>query len=249
MPKVVMGRLLDPLGNQWLEPTAFISDVALAISRRVQTLLTYTRVPSRQLGPAEPVPQSPKLAEFMCWVKAISIQLHELMHGANQDRFLGNYAFRCLNGFPAYSNGEGKVYVSPRNVDKRGITTSDLIHVHTVIEEHPCFNLYVGYYGERKPSVDAPIQLGLFARFPYIKYMLHTHVYIEGAQTTNTIIPCGALEEVDYFNNRFPDSTSYLAVNLRGHGSIVMMDDTSLSELQRIKYVARPMPENAAPWI
>ena len=79
--------------------------------------------------------------------------------------------------------------------------------------------------------------------------MLHSHIYIKNAPFTDHAIPCGALEEVDEIiatfikekNSTMVLKTGNFAVNLLGHGSIVLADN--LSYMWETLYYARPIPE------
>ena len=94
-------------------------------------------------------------------------------------------------------------------------------------------NNQVFYCGDKKPSVDTPIQLRLYEQLPNMNYMLHSHCYLKDAPFTTTPIPCGALEEVDeimqVINERDPSRKSNLyKINLIGHGSIVISEEIGL---------------------
>jgi hypothetical protein len=79
--------------------------------------------------------------------------------------------------------------------------------------------------------------------------MLHAHVYIDGAPMTERVLPCGALEEageiLDYIQKHIKDGleTKFLAINLRGHGCLIMSDDVDKIESLKEKIIARPKPE------
>ena len=70
--------------------------------------------------------------------------------------------------------------------------------------------------------------------------MLHAHVYVEDALFTQNVIPCGAMEEVYEFN-KFIHKEVNFAVNIKGHGSIVLADN--LDFLNSINFYARTLPE------
>ena len=131
------------------------------------------------------------------------------------------------------------IFVSQRNVNKEYL---DINHFVPVYMEDG--NIY--YCGENKPSVDTPIQLRLYQALPNIKYMLHSHCYIEGAAFTTKTIPCGAIEETDEILH-FIDShygrrnENFYAINLIGHGSILMA--ATVEQMNGVNYVGRPMPE------
>lgn len=231
--RVYAASIFDPLGNVFLSKETDPSKVATALMKRVWELTTFTRVSSKHLEGRIFVPDD---SEFFDIVRKHADKFHELIHGANQDRLLGNISFRCESGFPSFRH-EDVIFVSQRNIDKRNIGPAGCVAVST---KEPVD--VVGYYGDEKPSVDTPIQLALYQYYPNVWYMLHSHVYVEGAPFTKRVIPCGAVEEVDEIIDVVQDwrSTNF-AVNLRGHGSIVFAYRPDY--LKSVKYYARPIPE------
>lgn len=235
------GRLFDPLGNVWGSSEDF-GELARIILARVDRLWEFTRVKSEQLGPAKDVPTNKKIEDFLQLVKDRATTFHDLIHPADGvTRFLGNASFRCERGFPSFKH-KNDIYVSRRNIDKRCIWRHEFVQVKLIDgDEH------VGYYGSNKPSVDAPVQLRLYERYPRAKYMLHSHVYVKDAKFTECAIPCGALEEYDEIENATDKWEDYwvpginFAVNLIGHGSIAIADNVDY--LRSVEYYARPVPE------
>ena len=156
-------------------------------------------------------------------------------------RFLGNASFRCPKGFPSFREGE-YIFVSRRNVDKTYISINEFIP--TYLKDGQVY-----YLGENKPSVDSPVQLKLYSELPNIKYMLHAHVYIKDAPITNKALPCGALEEVDEILDLIKKTdadglnTHVIAINLLGHGSLIMSDDVDKINALKNRIIARPKPE------
>ena len=123
-----------------------------------------------------------------------------------------NLPFRCARGFPSVRSG-GLVFVSRRDVDKRYVGPEAFVAV----------DLDCGsgcrYYGPEKPSVDTPVKVRLYQHYGLVRYMLHSHTYVDGAPTTSEPIPCGAVEESDAIRSILPDPSAVdFAVNLRGHG-------------------------------
>ena len=234
-------RLLDPLGNQFnLYPGAQsdfyteIDEVAIILFARVQRLTRMRRVGSRVIGPYLPVPTR---NDFFELAREQAQTFHDLIH-VDTTRFLGNLSFRCENGFPSFRNG-GIINVSKRNIDKREITAEGFIPV-----EFQDYNPEeVGYYSDigDKPSVDTPVQIALYKHFVNINYMIHSHVYIEGAPKTERVLPCGVLEEVDNIRMVIPHDVTKFAINLRGHGSLVA--GQTVADLRGVKYIPRPIPE------
>jgi len=229
------GRVFDPLGCVWAHSEDFdnLTDAVLA---RIKELRTFTREGSMCLGGATEVPYRDDLGAFYEIIKSNAKTFHDLIHPADGvERFLGNASFRCERGFPSFRS-QGDIYVSRRNVDKRFVGPDAFVQVE-LIEEG------VGYYGGFKPSVDTPVQLRLYAHFPKIKYMLHAHTYIVGAPFTRRAISCGAVEEFDEIVGSVAKGIGYtfIALNLVGHGSIVLAAD--VEDLRGVKYYARNVPE------
>ena len=62
---------------------------------------------------------------------------------------------------------------------------------------------------------------------------------------TDEIIPCGGLEEIDAILKLIPDkNTEYAAINLKGHGSTIMVKD--VKNLENIAYIPRVLPEKVS---
>lgn len=232
-------KLFDPLGNVWYKGP----DVALCVmvlSERVKSLISVTRQPTLAMDDRHKVPND---KEFFQVVREYGSVFHELMAPVKEMvRFLGNASFRCTYGFPSFKSTEsdGLVFMSRRNIDKRAIGPEEF--VATCLDD----NGDVYYSGEHKPSVDTSIQLRLYGALPKIRYILHSHAYIEGAPITGNVIPCGGLEEVGEILEAIDKSgkertEGFYAVNLRGHGSIVMSKD--VEGLKGLSYVARSLPE------
>lgn len=168
-------------------------------------------------------------------------------------RFLGNASMkplppqvgRCGKSMPSFKV-DGMVFVSRRNVPKQFIELDDFVPVW--LDEPSTGSPFrkIFYAGEDKPSVDSPVQIRLYEALSNIRYMVHTHAYIPGAPSTGYAIPCGAVEEVDEvlrlidteFKSR--DLTRY-ALNLFGHGSIIMAD--TVEGLEGYRFEPRPQLE------
>lgn len=223
--------ILDPLGNCFLENEPSTKEVARILLLRTGQLSVIERVPSISIGTHMPIVEE---NEFFSIAKESANKFHDLLHADKQDRYLGNISFRCESGFPSFRK-DNLIYVSKRNLDKRTIGANGFVAIHP-----RSFNV-VQYYGDEKPSVDTPIQLLLYNYYNKIKYMIHSHVYIEGAPETGKILPCGAVEEYDEIVRFVQDmNVDNIAINLLGHGSLVGSAD--LSFFKTIKYIARPMP-------
>jgi ribulose-5-phosphate 4-epimerase/fuculose-1-phosphate aldolase len=180
----------------------------------------------------------PEEKEFFELIENYGDKFHQLIHAANQSRFLGNvsfrdYRFRCSYGFPSFKD-KNTIFVSKRNIDKRDISANSFVPVS--LED---IDNKIPYLGDHKPSVDTPIQRQLYKTFSNIRFMIHAHVYIEDALYTKTPIPCGSLEEFDEIMSVIGEDTEkdFYAVNLIGHGCIVMSND--IQKLKDLKYIKR----------
>lgn len=232
--------VLDPLGNSYIHNSEDVESVANALFDRTVELINFTRAGSKSVGPAIETPYTDETLKFIDIVKNYAETFHELVHGVNPSRFLGNASFRCTRaGFPAFRGGDNLIYISQRNLDKREIATDNFIPV--VLND----DKDVEYYGNRKPSVDAPIQKALFERLPWLNYMLHAHVYVDRGMWTETNIPCGALEEINevlQIVKMFPLKRHFY-INLKGHGCLIL--GTEPSQFENINFRAREIPESA----
>jgi hypothetical protein len=237
---LIFMRLLDPLGNVWQEHTPNVHSLANNMVYRLRDLMSFTRAKSVWAGEAiEPI----NLHAWFQRVEDVAEDFHGLIKpsGVNK-RFLGNTSFRCTRGFPSYrGNRDDDIFVSRRNVDKRAIGPKEFVKVSLAT------NGDIQYWGPHKPSVDTPIQLRLYKYLPEINFMLHGHVYVEGAPFTEHAIPCGAVEEVTEImkvirrDHKDPTKFREGVINLKGHGCILM--SYRATYVDNIKYYARPVPE------
>jgi hypothetical protein len=232
----VQCTVLDPLANAYALNELDVSKVASTLAQRAIELHSFVRVGSVQSGEhvVAPINES-----FFNIARSFAELFHSLIHAGETDRYLGNLSFRCTRGFPTFKH-EDLIYVSRRNIDKRSIGRDGFVAVTPEL-----VNGKVSYYGDAKPSVDTPVQIELYKKYPSIKYMLHSHVYITGGIFTKEKIPCGAVEEVDSICQVLPpgEDVMYASINLLGHGSIVMAN--SLTYFDQISYYGRDIPETA----
>jgi hypothetical protein len=229
-----IGRVVDPLGNMFAGFTDDFVTIGRVIRDRVAALLLFTRVRSKAQWPylGDAISCSDR---FLGEVHRAADAFHRLIPDVQTERFLGNVSFRCQQGFPSFKQGD-IVFVSRRNVDKRGFGSCDF--VPTLLGGDGSTE----YYGRHKPSVDTGTQLRLYSAYPSVRFALHGHVYVEGAPFTNSVVACGALEEVGEVHDVVGDDDGKgFVVNLRGHGFLAMFpDDRTFAGL---RYVARPKPE------
>ena len=229
--------VFGPLGNCWFNGNDIQKCCDILINR-IAFLKNITRQGCTNVL-NENSPMIPDDGEFFDVIKNYAEIFHKLINPApGVTRFLGNSSFRCQRGFPSFKK-DGIIYVSRRNVDKRYIDKDSFVPTKFVDGK-------VFYYGDNKPSVDTPIQLRLYERLPHINYMIHSHVYIKDAPFTSHMIPCGGLEEVEevmaLIQKKYGNCDGdFYAINLVGHGSIIMSSD--VQKLKNIDYVGRIFPE------
>lgn len=238
----VVSSLFDPLGNCYVNKTLSIPELASILNKRLKELLNFTRVPSTKIGYLkEKLVETEDMKKFFAYAKDHATKFHEIIHGGHSDRFVGNLSFRCTFGFPSFRS-DNLVFVTKRNIDKREIDVDSFVGVLLGMSEGN-----IKYFGDSKPSVDTPIQVELYHMFPNMKWMMHSHVYIKDAPFTESIVPCGSLEEVNEIVDaaaKLGDNLNEVVVNLKGHGSIVMSENVEtfngkLSE----RYISRGLPE------
>ena len=241
----VVASVYDPLGNAYALKESSIKNTVAALLSRLDVLINMTRIGGVKVGEARRKKHSKKDKEFFEIVKVNAEKFHELVHGANPSRLMGNCSFRCSRGgFPSYRS-KRSIYVSKRNIDKRDIGENGFVKVKPIsYNSYQKRDYQVRYFGDHKPSVDTPIQLALYAYFKNIKYMIHSHVYIENAPFTKTTIPCGSVEEVEEIINVFSDpKIKNFKINLKGHGSLIA--SSNINGLKEdVVYLPRVFPEN-----
>lgn len=228
-------RILDPLGNQYALTTS-VEEMAGALRERLAFLAGMRRVRSRSVGEALVAEVPPRLVEIIRRGGDIATGY---VNAVNPNRLLGNASTRCAKGFPAFRTGEGLLTVTRRNVDKASLQAEDFVVVRDTLGE-------VEYFGDKPPSVDTPIQVRLFGRYPRINHILHYHMYLRDGVFTRRRLPCGAIEEADEIGEIFSDpQASRMLVNLLGHGCLIMTE--SLDDLDRLvvpaSFRGRPFPE------
>lgn len=240
---LVLASIYDPLGNSYCQPSDDINLIAVTLMNRINKLLTFTRMNSTQTVETKLRPRIDD--EFFELVKKYASVFHECMHSPNTTRMLGNASFRCESGFPSFKYNDC-VFVSKRNIDKRDIGIDGFVQTWLDVGYNDLFNsieeLQVHYIDNCKPSVDTPIQLLLYRYYKSIRFMIHSHTYIQNAPFTHEIMPCGAIDEFYEIIKIFPDYTlTNIQLNLKGHGSIVMV--RHLEDLKNIQYIPRIIPE------
>jgi len=173
-----------------------------------------------------------KILDLCIWTKdsirkstdRLEINLHKLVElntkvadifEDTQQRYFGNCSSRCAKLFPSSRVIDGLYYVSKRNVNKKRLTTDDMVQV--IVSN----NNQIKYIGRHKPSIDAPVQIKLYQKLDNINYFIHGHTYIENPYyTTTNYFPCGDLREVEEIFNKIKGSRCG-TINLRNHGFLI----------------------------
>jgi len=209
-------KLIDALGNVWYDGHD-IGELAEAIKRiyhwttsSIRTRTERSEFYNYDLRSVD----TAKLAEL----NKIVADKFEVSCG----RFFGNSSTRCMKMFPSGHDIE-YILVSARNIDKTRISEHDFVPVKY-------YEGKVTYRGDRKPSVDTPIQVELYKRFPNIRYMIHGHSYIKGYPFTEYYYPCGDLREAHEVTNVITGDNG--CVNLKNHGFLLYAD--SIENLEKL---------------
>lgn len=209
-------ELVDALGNTWIET----SDITY-LANNIQALKVWTKESVRisyKHRPGQYV--QPFIVEKVKTNLASLIDINNIMASKVQkntgERFFGNLSTRCSKLFPTYVIGD-MFFVSPRNSDKEKLTAEDFVAV----------NSFFQYYGDKKPSVDTPVQVAIYQNFPNVRYMIHGHAFINGAPSTRNYYPCGDMREVLEIFRLF--HRSQYTINLMSHGFLIA--GTSLVDL------------------
>lgn len=225
--------VVDPLGNVY-NKTDDLKSLASTLKFRITSLLSCTRVSSKRIGDVREFDIN---SNFLETIKISANHFSKCVNAINPNRFLGNASTRCSYGFPACRDNQ-RIFVTRRNIDKENIESSHFVEISDD-EGEVCF------YGKYKPSVDSPIQIKIFNNYPNINYIIHGHVYIDGAPITENKLPCGAVEEYDEISGLIKDKNiEYFAVNLKGHGCILCAKTVKQMDKYLDRYKSRPFPEN-----
>jgi hypothetical protein len=212
---ILQFKLIDALGNVWID-SEHTKELANGIKAFYEWTANSTRVESK------PLYEHDDMMQLLEINKQIADRLEK-----ERGRYFGNLSTRCFKLFPS-GRQQNWILVSRRNVDKKRLTIEDM--VPTVLNAGR-----INYLGFNKPSVDTPIQMGLYNRFRDINYMIHGHAYIaDGAPTTEHYFPCGDLRELSEITSLIETTKDQNkgAINLINHGFLIYSQN--INELQII---------------
>jgi len=201
-------ELVDALNNTWIKTSnlkLFVDTICefyswTQNSKRFSLIHTPTHDSMWTLGEPD------GLKDFIGINRALALKVA----AGCKNRYFGNFSTRCTKLFPSKKISPTVFAFSPRNTDKRSITSKDLV-----------LTSFKKYYGDRKPSVDTPVQLELYKNHPHINFMIHGHAYIKDCPySTNKYFPCGDLREVDEILTLIEKGA--IRINLRKHGFLLI---------------------------
>lgn len=207
-------KLIDALGNVWTN-TVFVRDIVRYILQLYEWTGKSLRINTSKTSQVNTIACLPKLLEIN---KFVSQQCQKSFG----ERFFGNLSTRCTKLFPSSRLTDNTFLMSARNSNKDFLGVEDMILINGTFE----------YSGERKPSVDAPVQISIYNKFPNINFMIHGHAYIKNAIYTKKYRPCGDVFEADEvwitITEKYPSGVESLvnkeAVNLKNHGFLLMAE-------------------------
>jgi ribulose-5-phosphate 4-epimerase/fuculose-1-phosphate aldolase len=213
--------LIDALGNNWCSTP--YTDVLAA---KIQELYDWSKGSIRIKS--TPVKQittqlwnnsqtTKNTLDHLCDIVKTVADKVELERGG---RYFGNVSTRCAKMFPSVRRTDDNdlIAVSARNTPKDRIRPEDFVFTELGDNE-------VYYEGDRKPSVDTPVQLHLYQKLKHINFMIHGHAYIQGAPFTEHYYPCGDLREVEAIEEIIDDQKIAFRINLRNHGFLIAASD------------------------
>jgi len=206
-------ELIDALANIWYSGYDIL-DLCVSIMRLYKWTKDAIRV-------SVPKAVGQKLVALEPLDNFIAINREFALKSASQcgNRYFGNFSTRCTKLFPSHRD-DNLIVMSPRNVDKRTLTADDMVQI-----------IDGKYIGDRKPSVDAPIQMAIYEHFPDIRYMIHGHAYIKGFPITDHYFPCGDMREVQEIVKLLQEG--YKTINLKNHGFLLATN--TLDEMKELK--------------
>jgi len=198
-------NLIDALGNIWIS-TSDIKKLTDAIKKFVVWNNGQVRKSIQKND--ETIASIGNRLVIDRFMKLVRDNAKRIMDGTS-DRYFGNCSTRCMSSFPSINIDDAFLF-SPRNISKTGLETSDMVYV---TDE--------GYIGDRKPSVDTPVQLTVYKNLQNINFMIHGHAFFENVDTTKQYFPCGDMREVVEILKTVGKDSNFFALNLKNHGYLV----------------------------
>lgn len=212
--------LIDALGNNWCHTpyTDFLVDQIRELYDWSKGSIRIKSTPVEQLS--NEIWRHSHRDNYLDHLCDIVKTVADKVENERGGRYFGNVSTRCAKMFPSLRglNGGDLIAVSARNTPKDRLTREDF--VFTELGDNEVF-----YEGDRKPSVDTPVQLHLYQKLKHINFMIHGHAYIQGAPFTEHYYPCGDLREVEAIIDNIDDQRIAFRINLKNHGFLIASSD------------------------
>lgn len=214
--------VIDALGN---EIKTAKDKVGKVLAEEIKHHLKAMRRESKKRGDEIlSVPHLDKLVEFSHKMQpAFSLLLEK---NVNADRWPGNFSFRCTHGFLSSRTQKGFV-ITKRNVKKTGLTEKDFVFVEEGLKDGKLV-----FYGQGtlKPSVDAPVHRLIYEQIPWVKFIIHGHMFAFNDSVINGPLPrwpCGAENQALDIIKIAPKKieSPIWVVNIDGHGFVALLSD------------------------
>lgn len=204
-------ELLDALANSWFSGTN-IGELSCLIIELYHWTKQSIRLNSKlsEFDPNELVELDGNVTDLCEIVHTVADRVENERGG----RYFGNISTRCAAMFPSMRVPHNIVLMSARNSPKKHLTWEDFVPTKLI-------NNTVLYHGVKKPSVDAPIQLSLYEKYPQLNFLIHGHAFLKDAAFTKHYFPCGDMREFEAVNQMLLDDTGIFMLNLKNHGFLI----------------------------
>lgn len=221
-------EVIDALGNIWCDKTEDIPTLVMSVMRFHEWSSSQKRV-------SIDTPYIPS-EEFLALNRQLATKVQNSMGG----RFFGNSSTRCMKLFPSLkieappTPSENIFLFSARDTDKEHLKADDFVSIE-------CFgpDKYINL-GQKKSSVDTPVQLGVYKLRYLINYMIHGHAFIKDAPTTKDYFPCGDMRELNGILEITSARVPIFTINLKQHGFLI--GARSLPDLQKVIETSEIIP-------
>jgi hypothetical protein len=217
--------ILDVLGN---EIACDKVDLPQKLAKEVMHFTEAVRRRSVRVGEdIPPVSDLKDFVSFSCLMQPAFSQIIEKNVGSG--RWPGNFSFRCTHGFMSTRSGQGFV-ITKRDVEKTKLTENDFVYVDGKLHNE---KLHFSGSAEAKPSIDAPVHRAIYAKLPWVKAIVHGHLFYDGSCACPGKLsrwPCGAENEADEIITKAPQESCDLWVaNVEGHGFVALIGSEPIS--------------------
>lgn len=197
--ELIYSCIIDPLGNVHGSGGTNIANNAKELNDFITWHEHFTRMSFKQSNDTPP-----QIDEDVIKLIEINKDIAKRCQTGAGSRLFGNLSTRCKKLFPS-----SRYWFSPRNIDKQYIEPSDMVYIADGM-----------YYGNRKPSIDAPVQVLIYNECQDVNYIIHGHASVENVITTEEFSICGAIEEAKEIIDLYKKG-NYI-INIKGHGFIIL---------------------------